>query len=95
MDDQTRKDVTNRLKSVAGHINGIIKMVEDDRYCIDVIKQIQATEAALSRVSELVLDNHLHTCLTTAVRGDNPDERETVLEEVLEVFRTQNKNKAR
>lgn len=95
MDDQTRKDVTNRLKSVAGHINGIIKMVEDDRYCIDVIKQIQATEAALSRVSELVLDNHLHTCLTTAVRGDNPDERETVLEEVLEVFRTQNKNKVR
>jgi DNA-binding FrmR family transcriptional regulator len=95
MDDQTRKDVTNRLKSVAGHINGIIKMLEDDRYCIDIIKQIQATQAALSRASELVLDNHLHTCVTTAMRGDDPDERETVLEEVLEVFRTQNKNKAK
>ena len=94
MDDQTRKAVINRLKSVAGHINGIIKMLEDERYCIDVIKQIQATQAGLSRASEVILENHLDTCVVTAMRGDDADEREQVITEILEVFRTENrKNK--
>lgn len=91
MDETTRKDLTNRLKSVAGHINGITKMVEDDRYCIDIIKQIQAAQAALSRAEELILDNHLHTCVTTAIQGDDANEREKVLAEVMQVFRTENK----
>lgn len=91
MDKKTCQDLSNRLKSVAGHINGITKMVEDDRYCIDIIKQIQATQAALNRVSELILDNHLHTCVTTAIQGDDADEREKVLAEVMQVFRTENK----
>ena len=91
MDEATRKDVSNRLKSVAGHINGVVKMVEDDRYCIDIIKQIQATQAALSRACDLILDNHLHTCVTTAIQGDNVDEREKVLAEIMQVFQTNNK----
>ncbi len=84
-------DAIHRLKSVAGHINGIIRMLEDERYCIDVIKQIQATQVALSRVSESILDEHLRTCVTTAIRGDNPDDRERVLNEITEVFRQTNK----
>jgi DNA-binding FrmR family transcriptional regulator len=91
MDDQTRRDVSNRLKSVAGHVNGIVKMIEDDRYCIDVIKQIQAIQAALNRTSEVILANHLDTCVTTAMRGDDADERERVMTEVLQVFQSQNK----
>ena len=91
MDDITRKAVKQRLASTAGHINGIARMVDDDQYCIDVIKQIQAVQAALSKVSTLILDNHLHTCVTTAVRGDDPDERERVLEEVTSVFAVTNK----
>lgn len=94
MDDTIRRDTINRLKSVAGHINGIIAMLEDDRYCIDVIKQIQATQAGLTRVSEIILSNHLHTCVTTAMRGDDPDERERVMSEILEVFHTEAKTKA-
>lgn len=66
-------------------------MVDDDQYCIDVIKQVQAVQAALSKVSTLILDNHLHTCVITAVRGDDPDERERVLEEVTNVFAVTNK----
>jgi len=84
-------DAIQRLKSVAGHIYGIIRMLEDERYCIDVIKQIQATQVALSRVSESILDEHLRTCVTTAIRGDNPDDRERVLNEITEVFRQTNK----
>jgi DNA-binding FrmR family transcriptional regulator len=86
MDEQTRKTVTQRLASAAGHLKGIERMVEDDTYCIDVIRQIQAVQAALSKVSIMILDNHLHTCVTTAIQGDDPVEREAVLQEVTSVF---------
>ncbi len=91
MDEKTQTDAIHRLKSVAGHINGIIRMLEEDRYCIDVIKQIQATQTALSRVSESILDAHLRTCVTTAIQDDDQSERERVLADVIEVFRQTNK----
>ena len=78
--------IVQRLKSVEGHIRGVQKMVEEDAYCIDIVNQIQAVQAALSKVSNLVLDRHLHTCVTTAIRGDDADERERVINEVLSVF---------
>ena len=91
MNDQTRKTVSQRLASAAGHLKGIERMVEDDAYCIDIIRQIQAVQAALSKVSTLILDNHLHTCVTTAIQGDDPVEREAVLQEVTSVFAMSNK----
>jgi DNA-binding FrmR family transcriptional regulator len=91
MEHAYKNDVVNRLKSVAGHVNGITTMVEQDRYCIDVIKQIQASQAALAKVSQMILDDHLHTCLTTAVRGDDADERERVLAEISDVFSVKNR----
>ncbi|MEP0762723.1 MAG: metal-sensitive transcriptional regulator [Chloroflexota bacterium] len=91
MDDKTRSEAIHRLKSVAGHVNGIIRMLEDDRYCIDVIKQIQATQTALARVSESILEAHLRTCVTTAIQGDDVSERERLLSEVVEVYRHTNK----
>ena len=82
----TRQDVLNRLRSVAGHVNGVTRMVEEDQYCIDIINQIQAVQAALNKISLLVLDNHMHTCVTEAIRSDDPAERERVLSEIREVF---------
>jgi DNA-binding FrmR family transcriptional regulator len=86
MDKKHKTDILNRLKSTAGHLNGIITMVDQDRYCIDVIKQIQATQAALSKVSQLILDDHMHTCVTTAIQGDDLTERERVLHELSDLF---------
>ena len=86
MDDITKKAVTQRLANAAGHLKGIERMVNDDTYCIDVIRQVQAVQAALNKVSNLILDNHLRTCMTTAIRGDDPDERERMLQEVTSVF---------
>jgi len=80
-----------RLKTVEGHVRGIEKMVEDGAYCIDVIRQIQAVQAALNKVSAIILDEHLNSCLITAVRGEDPDERERVLKEIIEVFETTTK----
>jgi len=92
MDDRVRADAIQRLKSTAGHINGIVRMLEEDRYCVDVIKQIQAVQAALNRVNEAILDSHLHTCVTTVIQGDDAGERERVLNEITEVFRYTNKS---
>jgi DNA-binding FrmR family transcriptional regulator len=92
MDSAVREDSIQRLKSTAGHINGIVRMLEDERYCIDVIKQIQAAQAALNRVSEALLDGHLRTCVTTAIQGDDPGDRERVLNEITEVFRHSSKS---
>ena len=80
------QDTVRRLKSIEGHVRGIERMVEEDAYCIDVIRQIQAVQAALGKVSDLILDNHLNSCLITAVRGDNPEDRERVLMEISEIF---------
>lgn len=92
MDDETRADAVHRLKSVAGHVNGIVRMLEEDRYCIDVIKQIQAIQTALARVNESILDAHMRTCVTTAIRGDDVEERERLLSEVIELYRQSNKS---
>lgn len=91
MDETTQKVVIQRLASAAGHIKGIERMVAEDTYCIDVIKQIQAVQAALNRVSTLILDNHLQTCVTTAIQGDDPNERQRVLNEVTSVFDVSNR----
>jgi DNA-binding FrmR family transcriptional regulator len=82
------ENALRRLKNVEGHIRGIERMVEEDTYCIDVINQIQAVKAALSKISTMILDEHLNSCLITAVRGENVDERERVLKEIADVFDT-------
>lgn len=80
------QDALVRLKTIEGHIRGVQRMVESDAYCIDVIRQIQAVQSALNKVSASILEEHLHSCLITAVRGDDPSERERVLEEIIDVF---------
>ena len=82
------EDVLKRLRTVEGHLKGIIRMVEEDTYCIDVIRQVQAVEAALNKISARILDGHLNSCVITAVQGEDPAERRRVLKEVLEVFET-------
>ena len=75
-----------RLKTVEVHLRGVIRMVEEDSYCIDVIRQIQAVEAALNKVSAQILEEHLNSCVTTAIKGNDKKERERVLKEITEVF---------
>ncbi|MBK9051040.1 MAG: metal-sensitive transcriptional regulator [Chloroflexi bacterium] len=91
MDDTTKKTITRRISSATGHLKGIERMVEEDTYCIDVIRQIQAVQAALGKVSALILDSHLHTCVTTAIQGNDLDERERMLQEVTSVFEMSSK----
>lgn len=75
-----------RLKTIEGHLRGVIRMVEEDTYCIDVIRQIQAVDAALNKVSTQILENHLSSCVITAIQGNDKKERQRVLKEIADVF---------
>ncbi len=86
MKDQRRSDIVRRLRSVEGHVRGVERMVEDDAYCIDVVNQILAIQRALKKVSSLMLDQHLHHCVTSALQGTDDSEKEQVLGELLQVF---------
>jgi DNA-binding FrmR family transcriptional regulator len=79
-------DVLKRLKSAEGHLRGVIRMVEEGAYCIDVIQQIQAVQAALNKISATILEEHLNSCVITAIRGENQADRERVLREITEVY---------
>lgn len=85
------ESVVRRLKTIEGHVRGIVRMAEEGAYCIDLIRQIQAVEAALNKVSAQILEEHLHSCVITAVQGEDPKERERVLKEIAEVFEMANK----
>ena len=69
-----------------GHVRGVQRMVEEGAYCIDVVNQIVAIQRALKKVSGLVLDQHLHSCVTSAMQGTDVTAREKVLGELLEVY---------
>lgn len=78
----------NRLKTIEGHIRGVQRMVEEDVYCIDIIKQVMAVQRALDAFNSLVLEEHLQGCVTTAIRSDDAQERERVIKELMQVFET-------
>ena len=86
MSDEHKLAIVNRLKSVEGHVRGIRRMVEEDAYCIDVMNQNLAVQRALERVNGLILEQHLNTCVTTAIQGDDPTERGRVIAEIMAVF---------
>jgi DNA-binding FrmR family transcriptional regulator len=82
------RDLLNRLKTVEGHVRGIQRMVEEEAYCVEIIKQTQAIQRALDKFNAIVLERHLAGCVTTAIRNDDSAERERVLHELLQVFET-------
>ena len=86
MNDERTADIVRRLKSIEGHVRGVQRMVEEGTYCIDVVNQITAVQRALKKVSGLLLDQHLHSCVTDAMRGPDASAREQVLGELLDVF---------
>jgi DNA-binding FrmR family transcriptional regulator len=83
---KNKQDLVKRLKTTEGHIRGIQRMVDDDAYCIDIIRQIQAVQAALNKISINILEGHLNSCLISAVKGDDPEKQDIVLEEIVDVF---------
>lgn len=70
----SKPDALKRLGNARGHLDGVIRMLEDDRYCIDVVHQIDAVQAALNRARESVVDEHLRTCVRDAYAEGRVDD---------------------
>ncbi len=85
-DPQAREQILARLRSVEGHLRGIIRMVEEDQYCVDVIKQTKAVQRAIDKVAARVLERHLKHCATAAIRSERPRQRGRAISELLEIF---------
>ncbi len=86
MKPETRKAARARLARIEGQVRGLIRMIDDDRYCIDVITQTQAVRAALARVESLVLKDHVANCVADAVASNDEDERRTKIDELITVM---------
>lgn len=89
--EHDHKNSLHRVKTIIGHMQGIERMLQADEYCVDIIKQIQAVQSSLNKVAIAILDQHLNSCLINAVRGDDPDERQRVLKEIIELYETTRK----
>jgi DNA-binding FrmR family transcriptional regulator len=80
---EKKRAILNRLKTARGHLDGIIKLVDDDTYCVQVIKQIAAVRGALDRVSRIELENHLEHCLVDQVRAGGATAAVAEIAEIL------------
>lgn len=88
MDKETNKELKHRMRNIVGHLKGIEKMIEDEKYCIDIINQITAVQSSLKKVNEQILENHLNTCVKSAIKKGDDEE---ILKELMEVFKHKNK----
>lgn len=85
--DDLQDDLQKRLNRAIGQLNGVKRMVDDNRYCGDILTQLAAVEAAVHRVSEIILRNHLETCVVERVQQGDAE----VLDEVMDLIRKFNK----
>jgi DNA-binding FrmR family transcriptional regulator len=83
---QNKKDnILHRLKIARGHLEKVLEMVENDTYCIDVINQSKAVQSALAKVDEILLENHLSTCVINHIKEGKEKQ---AIEEVMKVFQS-------
>ncbi len=83
MQPTTREHALKRLNYIEGHLAGIRRMIEEDQYCVDVLKQTYAVRRAIEKLDALLLDGHLHTCVVDGVRGGR---EEQVVGELLQLY---------
>ena len=83
----SQEKILHRLKIARGHLNKVIRMVEANQYCIDVLHQSHAIQAALKETDSVILENHLKTCVSDSIKSGNQNE---AIKEVMEVFKKKN-----
>ena len=86
MDEDSKAKALGRLRRIEGQVQGIQRMLEQDKYCVDVLLQLTAVQGAVEQVQKLVLGQHIATCVSDAMRSGNARERQRKVEELLDVF---------
>jgi len=81
------EDLIRRLRRVEGQVRGLQKMVEERRYCVDILTQIEAATAALARVQDRILESHLNHCVAEALEGEDPGARREKVDEVVTLLK--------
>ena len=81
--EEDKRKLLNRLKRIEGQVRGIQVMIKDDRYCGDIIVQLSAVSSAIKSIANLMLDEHMHTCIVEQIKNDDY----TGLDEVVELFK--------
>jgi len=86
MDEAAKKTGLARVRRIVGQLEGVARMIEDDRACVDVLLQVVSAQAALGQVGKVVLRSYVETCLTEAMAARTQAEREQKIAELMEVF---------
>jgi DNA-binding FrmR family transcriptional regulator len=86
--DTVRADVLKRLNYIEGHLNGVRRMIEEDKYCPEILKQSFAVRRAIEKLEALILEGHLHTCVAHGIRDGREDQ---VISELMELYDLANK----
>ena len=84
MREADKKALVNRLRSARGHVDAVIRMVEEDTYCVDVMKQLSAVQGSLEAASRTMLRNHLETCVAAAMKAGRTTE---IVDELMQALR--------
>ncbi len=82
----SRKAISRRLKRIEGQVRGVDRMLEQGRYCVDILQQIQATKAALKKVETELLRDHANSCIEGALREGSLDEQRDKIVELVDLF---------
>ncbi|MGZ3584135.1 MAG: metal-sensitive transcriptional regulator [Ktedonobacterales bacterium] len=78
-----KQDVLKRLNYIEGHLGGIRKMVEEDKYCVDILRQTFAVRKAIEKLESLILEQHLHTCVPEGIKEGRED---AVIDELVQLY---------
>ncbi len=78
-----KADVVKRLNYIEGHLGGIRKMVEEDKYCVDILRQTYAVRKAIEKLEAVILENHLHGCVAEGIRDGRDD---AVIDELMQLY---------
>ncbi len=84
INSDSKEKLKSRLAKAIGHLNAVYRMVDEEKYCIDVLHQLKAVQAALNKTSEVILKQHLETCVVEAIKGQDSAR---VIEELIQVFK--------
>ena len=87
LSDDDKKKLAHRLARVTGQVEAVSRMIEEDAYCVDILMQLSAATGALGKVGQIVLENHLRTCVAEAMKNGDGPEREQKLNELIALFR--------
>ena len=80
------EDKIKRLNRIAGQLQGIIKMIENKKYCVDILQQTRAITAAIKSVEQLILKDHMNACVSSAMKSKNKKEQDKKIEEVIKLI---------